>query len=63
MAQEYNDSQVGDESGVTGPGAPTPVSALEVSLIYIKTLEVTWPLTSLYKGSRRSYKARYPVGN
>jgi hypothetical protein len=30
MSDEYDEAQVGDES-MTGPGAPTPLSALEVS--------------------------------
>lgn len=29
MADEYDEAQMGDES-MTGPGAPTPLSALEV---------------------------------
>ena len=29
MAEEYEE-QVGDESSMTGPGAPTPINALEV---------------------------------
>lgn len=29
MAEQYDDTQNGDESGMTGPGAPTPLSALE----------------------------------
>jgi DNA repair protein RAD51 len=32
MAEEYEDGQMGDESGMTGPGAPTPISALEVRM-------------------------------
>lgn len=36
MAEEYDEMQQGegeegDESGMAGPGAPTPLSALEVS--------------------------------
>lgn len=32
MAEEYEEEMNGEEdTGVTGPGAPTPVSALEVS--------------------------------
>lgn len=29
-ADGYDESQHGDESGMTGPGAPTPLTALEV---------------------------------
>jgi hypothetical protein len=29
MSEEY-DEQAGDESGMPGPGAPTPLTALEV---------------------------------
>lgn len=33
MSQEYDDdAQTGEDGGATGPGAPTPLSALEVSL-------------------------------
>lgn len=32
MAEEYEE-QVGDESSMTGPGAPTPINALEVRLM------------------------------
>ena len=32
MAEEYEE-QMGDESSMTGPGAPTPINALEVSLM------------------------------
>jgi hypothetical protein len=31
MADEYEEAQAGEEMGNTGPGAPTPISALEVS--------------------------------
>lgn len=31
MAEEYEEDMNGEDSGTTGPGAPTPVSALEVS--------------------------------
>jgi hypothetical protein len=33
MSEEYDEMQngEGDESGMTGPGAPTPLSALEVN--------------------------------
>lgn len=37
MAEEYEEGQMGDESGMTGPGAPTPLSALEVSKPHSKT--------------------------
>ena len=30
MSEEY-EAQTGDEGGMTGPGAPTPLAALEVS--------------------------------
>jgi hypothetical protein len=30
MADEYDEVQTGDDGGMTGPGAPTPLSALEV---------------------------------
>lgn len=34
MAEEVNASQYGgDESGMGGPGAPTPLSALEVGFL------------------------------
>jgi hypothetical protein len=31
MSQEYDEAQMGEEGGMPGPGAPTPLSALEVS--------------------------------
>jgi hypothetical protein len=31
MSEEYEEEMNGDENGATGPGAPTPVTALEVS--------------------------------
>lgn len=31
MAEEYEEDMTGEDAGMTGPGAPTPVSALEVS--------------------------------
>lgn len=30
MADEYDEAQAGDDGGMTGPGAPTPLTALEV---------------------------------
>lgn len=30
MSEDYEEAPVAEESGVTGPGAPTPLSALEV---------------------------------
>jgi hypothetical protein len=30
---EYDEANTADDSGMTGPGAPTPLSALEVCLI------------------------------
>ena len=33
MSEEYDDAQQGDDGGPTGPGAPTPLSALEVFAI------------------------------
>ena len=30
MSDEYDDAQAGEEGGMTGPGAPTPLTALEV---------------------------------
>lgn len=32
MSEEYEEVQNGDDSGITGPGAPTPLSALEVCI-------------------------------
>jgi hypothetical protein len=31
VVEEYDENQMGDDGGATGPGAPTPLSALEVS--------------------------------
>lgn len=36
MSEEYEEAQNGDDSGMTGPGAPTPLSALEVCIILIQ---------------------------
>lgn len=33
MSQEYDESNMGEDGGMTGPGAPTPLSALEVWLL------------------------------
>jgi hypothetical protein len=35
MAEEYEEEMNGEENGMTGPGAPTPVMALEVSSSYL----------------------------
>lgn len=32
MAEEYDEAQMGEEGQMGGPGAPTPLSALEVGL-------------------------------
>jgi hypothetical protein len=32
MSQEYDEAQMGEESSMPNPGAPTPLSALEVNL-------------------------------
>lgn len=31
MSEEYDEAQMGEEGGMPGPGAPTPLSALEVN--------------------------------
>lgn len=31
MAEEYDEAQMEEDGGQTGPGAPTPLGALEVS--------------------------------
>lgn len=31
MSEEYDEAQMGEDGGMTGPGAPTPLSALEVA--------------------------------
>lgn len=30
MSEDYEEAQVAEDNGMTGPGAPTPLSALEV---------------------------------
>lgn len=32
MSEEYDEAQTGEDGGMGGPGAPTPLSALEVSI-------------------------------
>lgn len=32
MAEEYDEAQMAEDGGMTAPGAPTPLSALEVCL-------------------------------
>jgi hypothetical protein len=32
MSEGYDEAQVGEDSGMGGPGAPTPLSALEVCI-------------------------------
>lgn len=55
MAEEYEDGANGEEGGVTGPGAPTPVHALEVSFdAYMLRCAYYYMLTYLTaSGSRR----------
>lgn len=36
MSQEHDESQMGEEGGMPGPGAPTPLFALEVSFCVVK---------------------------
>lgn len=38
MSEEYEEEMNGDENGATGPGAPTPVTALEVSILLARCL-------------------------
>jgi hypothetical protein len=33
MSQEYDEAQMGEESSMPNPGAPTPLSALEVNFL------------------------------
>jgi hypothetical protein len=33
MSEEYDEAQMGEEGGMPGPGAPTPLFALEVSFM------------------------------
>lgn len=42
MSQEYDEGANGEESGVTGPGAPTPVAALEVSCFILAKVPTEW---------------------
>ena len=32
MSEEYDEAQTGEDGGMGGPGAPTPLTALEVSI-------------------------------
>lgn len=36
MSEEYDEAQMGEDGGMPGPGAPTPLSALEVSIRYLE---------------------------
>jgi hypothetical protein len=36
MSEEYDEAQMGEDGGMPGPGAPTPLSALEVSIQYLE---------------------------
>jgi hypothetical protein len=38
MSQEYDEAQMGEEGGMPGPGAPTPLFALEVSFLRSEVL-------------------------
>jgi hypothetical protein len=42
MAEEYDENQMADDSGMTGPGAPTPLSALEVKSHQLTHLFATY---------------------
>lgn len=36
MSEEYDEAQMGEDGGMPGPGAPTPLSALEVGIWYLE---------------------------
>lgn len=57
---EVDDSQSiqEDASGVGGPGAPTPLSALEVILLLLAPLMAQ---SNVRTGCRRSDEERYPT--
>jgi hypothetical protein len=35
MAEEYDEAPTGEDGGMTAPGAPTPLTALEVTSLVI----------------------------
>lgn len=40
MSQEHDEAQTGDDGGMVGPGAPTPLTALEVSYCVRQCLRI-----------------------
>jgi hypothetical protein len=59
MAQEYEEAQMAEE-GMTGPGAPTPLSALEVRTYKCRVLSA--PTNDAILGNCWSDEAGYSIG-
>jgi hypothetical protein len=63
MADEYDELQGGggdEENGMTGPGAPTPLTALEVmSILYSPRMQLVF--LSEIAGHSRLDQERYPA--
>lgn len=58
-SEEIEESQSGiDESGMGGPGAPTPLSALEVRQLFLGDVRMA---NILFKGCSRTYETRHPA--
>lgn len=57
MAEEYEETQTGYEDGMAGgPGAPTPLSGLEVSTEMVVGFT---PHTDCLAGCQRTHEARH----
>lgn len=57
--EEYDEIHHGDDSGMTGPGAPTPLSALEVGRVCLAQRLSVSQLLTRFIGRRRLDETRH----
>ena len=58
MSEEYDEAQMGEEGGMPGPGAPTPLFALEVRILQRPIVLLA---NMLFQGNCWFDKERHPA--